>query len=217
MGRLVKSWGRVVPSEVVDASTAGRALLTDARRQAEEIVVEARRQAAAMRAEAYQQGQADAAAEFTMLLAGARADAARVQAAALPAARGLAARMAEKIVGRAIALDPAVAAEIAAQALAAARVRAGVVTLRIHPADRAAIEAQRADLLSQLGDAIELRVVGDPTVPRGGCVVDTPAGRLDARIASQLAALERAVFAEPARDAGAAASPPALSGETTGV
>ena len=180
-------------------------------------MAEARRQAAAMRAEAYQQGHADAAAEFTTLVAAARADAARVQAAAVPAARGLAAHMAGKIVGRAITLDPSVAAEIAAQALAAARVRAGVMTLRIHPADRAAIEDSRAGLLSRLGDAIDLRVVDDATVARGGCVVDTPAGRLDARLSSQLAALERAVFPDPASAAAPPVGTPALSRETTGV
>ena len=55
------------------------------------------------------------------MLAGARAEATRLLAAARPAAIVLAARMTEKIVGRAVALDPDVMADIAGAALEACR------------------------------------------------------------------------------------------------
>lgn len=217
MGRLVKRAGRVMPAAVVDAGLEARRLLEGARREADQLLSEARAQAAALRDQALQQGRAEAEAEFTTLLAAARADAQRVQAAALPAARGLATRMAEKIVGRALALEPSVVADIAAQALAAARARAGTVTLRIHPDDRAAIETARPGFVARLGTAVELRVVDDPSMVPGGCVVDTPAGRLDARLATQLAALERAVFGEGTDAAGTSASDPRSRSELGGV
>jgi flagellar biosynthesis/type III secretory pathway protein FliH len=142
---------------------------------------------------------------FTTMLVAARAEADRVRAAALPSARTLAVRMAEKIIGHAVSLDPSVLVDIAGKALAAARARAGVVLLRVHPEDHAALEAARPRLMARLGVANELRLVADPDVGRHGCVVETPAGRLDARLDTQLAALERAAFGDDlaTRDGGA--------------
>jgi type III secretion protein L len=201
MGRLVKRRGRVVPAAVLDAGGQARSLLAAARQQADQLLAEARAEAAAVRATAHESTRATLEAEFTTLLVAARADAERVRAAALPAARGLAVRMAEKILGRALELNDDVVTGIAARALASARTRAGVVTLRIHPGDRAAVEAARPELAARLAAAVELRVVDDPTVSRGGCVVDTPAGRLDARLETQLAALERAAFGDTGQEA----------------
>lgn len=196
MGRLVKRWGRVVPGAVLDAGNQARDILAAARHQAEAELAGARAEADALRRDAHDSARAEVEAEFTETLVAARADAARVHTAAAAAARGLAVGMAEKILGRALALDPEAIAGIAGQALAEARTRAGVVTLRINPDDRAAIEASRPALLRRLATAVELRVVDDATIARGGCVVDTPAGRLDARLATQLAALERAAFGD---------------------
>ena len=93
-----------------------------------------------------------------------------------------------------IEVDPSAMVDIAREALEAARARAGVVTLRVHPDDWAAVEAARPVLASRLARAVELRLVPDAAVGRHGCVVDSPAGRLDARLESQLAALERVTF-----------------------
>jgi flagellar biosynthesis/type III secretory pathway protein FliH len=179
----------VVPSAVLGA-----------RARAAEILAAAEAEAAALRSEARRRGEEEARAEveaaFSSLLVGARLDAERVRAAALPAARTLAARMAEKIVGRAVELDPDLGAAIAARALEAARPRGGTVILRVHPDDVAALEPRRGLLLARLAKVEALRIVADPAVGRAGCIVDTPAGRLDARLTTQLAVLERAVFGE---------------------
>ena len=206
MGRVVKRFGRVVPAVVLDARAEAEAMLASARREAEQLVASARAQAAAVLAEARRHGEESGRAEaeraFTTMLLAARADAARVRAAAIPAARVLAVRMAEKIVARTVDLDPHVLTELAARALATARARAGVVTLRVHPDDRAAFERSRPELAGKIAADVELRLIGDPAVGRHGCVVETPAGRLDARLDTQLEALAAAAFAEPAAGAG---------------
>jgi len=204
MGHLVQRFGRVVPAAVVDAGAEARALLDQARRQAGALLDEARLQADRLRAEARQagegEGRARAEATFTTLLVEARAEADQVRRAALPGAQTIAVRMAEKIVGRAIALDATAMADIARQALEAARARAGVVSLRVHPEDWAAIETARPGLAARLAKAVELRVVPDASVGRHGCVVESGAGRLDARLETQLAALERAAFGGRSHD-----------------
>ncbi|HEY8925005.1 MAG TPA: FliH/SctL family protein [Polyangia bacterium] len=199
MGHLVKAFGPVVPAAALDVGTRLQALVAEAERQAAALVAAARAEAEEIRAEARRAGEAEGRArveaEILEVQLAARSEAERIRAEALPGAQALAARMAQKIVGRAVELDPRAMAEIAAQALAAARARAGVVVLRVHPEDRAMLEAQRPHLVARLAKAVELRVVADATVSRHGCIVDSPAGRLDARLETQLAALERAAFA----------------------
>jgi len=204
MGHLVQRFGRVVPAAVVDADAEARALVDQARRQAEALVADARAEAQQLHADARRAGEAEgralAEAAFTTLLIEARAEADRVRRAALPAAQTIAVRMAEKIVGRVIALDATAMADIARQALEASRARAGAVSLRVHPDDWAAIETARPALAARLAKAVELRVIPDAAVGRHGCVVESAAGRLDARLETQLAALERAAFGGRAHD-----------------
>jgi flagellar biosynthesis/type III secretory pathway protein FliH len=132
-------------------------------------------------------------AEVTELLISARAMADAERAAAKDAALVLARKMAERIVGRAVELDPSVMGEIAGQALAASRARGGSVVLRVHPDDLAAVEQTRGQWRERLSAAADVRLVGDDSVGHLGCVVETPVGRLDARLQTQLDALERAL------------------------
>jgi flagellar biosynthesis/type III secretory pathway protein FliH len=133
-------------------------------------------------------------AEMTRLLAAARADAEAVRLRSKDAAVVLARRMAEKIVGHAVEVAPQVMGDIVAGALAASRARNGQVVLRVHPEDLPAVEAARARWSA---GAVVVRLVADGGVGRHGCVVETPVGRVDARLASQLDALERALAGKP--------------------
>ncbi|HEX2660384.1 MAG TPA: FliH/SctL family protein, partial [Polyangia bacterium] len=198
MGHVVKDFGRVVPAVVVDAAQRAQAIVADAEARAQALLAEARAEAEALRAVARQAGERDgrAAAEaaFSALAIESRAEAERIRADALPAARTLAVRMAEKIVGQALDLQPALLADIAARVLETARARAGVLRLRVHPDDVAALESKRPSLTARLARSVEVRLVADPAVGRHGCVVESPAGQFDGRLETQLAALERAVF-----------------------
>jgi flagellar biosynthesis/type III secretory pathway protein FliH len=118
---------------------------------------------------------------------------AQARAEAKAAAVVLARKMAEKIVGHAVAVDAAVMRDIAAQALAAVKPSSTSLSLRVHPDDLAALAAARPGWLAEIGVQAEVTLVGDPEVGRGGCIVETPAGRIDARLETQLDALERAL------------------------
>jgi type III secretion protein L len=197
VGRLVKSGGRLVPREVMSAREQAAHILAAAeaeaasrRRDLAELEQQARQTGFA---EGHAAGREAALAEATELLARARAEAEQVLRASQEAAAVLARRMAEKIVGRTLELHPMLLADIAAQALAASRARSGPVTLRVHPEDLAVLESERPRLCARLSDALDLRLLADQTVERHGCIVETPLGRLDARLSAQLDALERAL------------------------
>ena len=192
MGRILKSRGHVVPAVVMDARAEADAILREARARAAATLEEARRLGR-------EQGRAEGVAEVAALLAAGRAEADAMLARVEPAAVAIAARMAEKIVGRAVALDPTIMAAIAAEAVAACRTRDGLVQLRVHPEDLAAVAPAHAALVDRLGGEATLELVADEAVERHGCVVDTPVGRVDARLATQLAALSRALAEDAPR------------------
>jgi type III secretion protein L len=114
-------------------------------------------------------------------------------AAAKDVALILACKMAEKIIGRAVELEPSVMGEIVGQALAASQARGGGVVLRVHSEDLAAVEQSRPGWSQRIAAVANVRVVADDAVGRHGCVVETAVGRLDARLQTQLDALERAL------------------------
>jgi type III secretion protein L len=192
VGRVEKSFGHVVPRPVLDARAEAAALLARAQSEADALRAHASAAHEAARREGFEAGRAEGVAEAAVALAAAHTEAARLVADAGPTAIALAAKMAEKIVGRAVALAPEIMAEIAAGALAACRPGAGTVRVRIHPDDLPAVQARRAALEAG-APAAALELVSDEAVGRHGCVIDTPQGRVDARLETQLAALERAL------------------------
>ncbi|HVZ85437.1 MAG TPA: FliH/SctL family protein [Polyangia bacterium] len=201
MGHVVKGFGRVVPGLLLDARAEAAALLARARAEADAVREAAESAREAARQEGFRQGvergRAEGLAEAAVTMAAARTEAARVVDDSVSAAIALAAKMAERIVGRAVALAPSTMAEIAGEALAAARPGAGKVRVRVHPDDLPALEPRRAALAAR-APAATLELVADEAVSRHGCVIETPQGRVDARLETQLAALERALTAETA-------------------
>lgn len=97
----------------------------------------------------------------------------------------LALAIAEKVVYRVVEMDPTVVQDQLAEALQLiTRPSKAVVT--IHPDDRPAIEDVLPELLREIRQCREATIVEDPQVTRGGCVVATAGGRIDARIEQQL-------------------------------
>jgi flagellar assembly protein FliH len=131
------------------------------------------------------------AAEVTEVLLAARVAANAERAGAKDTALLLARKMAEKIVGHAVELDAQVMADISSQALLASRPRGSSIVLRVHPEDLAAALKAGPRWPTREDAPAEVRMVADASVGRYGCVVETPVGRVDARLATQLDLLER--------------------------
>ena len=193
MGRLVKSLGHVVPAAVLTAETEAAQVRARAKEDAASLRAEA--QAARVEAEraGFEAGKQEGLAQVTALLLAARAQAKCDLDTAKDAAIVLARRMAERIVGRAVELSPELTGAIVAEALAASRAKSGTVVLRAHPEDLAAVERERPRWLARVAAGVDVRVVADSAIGRHGCVVETAVGRLDARLQTQLDALERAL------------------------
>jgi flagellar biosynthesis/type III secretory pathway protein FliH len=67
------------------------------------------------------------------------------------------------------------------------------VTIRVNPRDFQIIERHHATRSSSpLSEAVKL--VEDPLIGRGGCVIETESGTIDARIEEQLREIEKGFF-----------------------
>ncbi len=98
----------------------------------------------------------------------------------------LAVEIARKIVQREISLDSGIILTLAKQAIAEMP-HERPMTLKLHPEDCRILE-EKLPLFAQEFESLgELQLVPSETVPRGGCLLETPAGRVDAGLESQLA------------------------------
>jgi len=186
----------IVDADVFDAKLEGDRLLSEARAQAERELAAARDEAERIARKAEAEGRERGLAAVTELLAGARAAAARARAGAEADLRALGVRIAEKLLGRELALDPAVVVDVAATAMRHAGEPRELV-VRCATEDLEALERGKPRLLERCRAAQAVRFVADDRVSRGGCIIETELGLVDARLSTQLEAIERALRGEP--------------------
>ena len=121
-----------------------------------------------------------------------RAQRAAAVAAAEPEVVRLALAVAERVIHTEVQTNPNVVTENVRQALTRL-VSREVVTLRVNPIDLDTIRQHRDEIVAA-GDVEHLRIVEDQRVDRGGVLVETEAGTIDAKIATQLREARRAIL-----------------------
>ncbi len=101
------------------------------------------------------------------------------------AAVKLSAVMAEKILRHELARQPELAPAIIREAL---QLSAGEpqIKLRLHPHDLEQLRDSGQDMLGQLASVGEATLVPDENISRGGCLIETRHGVIDARLETQL-------------------------------
>jgi type III secretion protein L len=199
-GKVIKAGGgkSIVEAPVFDARVEAQTVLDEARAQAERLLADAAQDAERLKQQAIAEGRERGLQAVTELLAGARLAAARSRSASDGELRTLAVKIAEKILGREISLRPEAVADVAAEALRYAG-EPRELTIRAHPDDLAALERGKPRLVERCRAAQAVVFRADPQVGRGGCIIETELGVVDARLSTQLEAIERALRGE--RDA----------------
>ena len=203
MSKVIKSGSRgnlrraIVDADVFDAKLEGDRLLAEARAAGERELAAARDEAERLRRKAEVEGRERGLGAVTELLVGARAVAARARAGAEAELRALAVRIAEKILGRELTLNPDAVVDVAAEALRARRRAARAGGPLCNPRISEALERGKPRLIERCGAAQAVRFVADERVARGGCIIETELGVVDARLSTQLDAIERALRGEP--------------------
>ena len=174
---------RIVPAPVHDAHAQAAVIVARAHAEAERVRDHAR---GAGRAE----GRAEVAATLVRVAEARERMLHELEAQATQVALIAAAR----IVGDELASRPERVVEIVRPLLMRLR-RARQVTLRVHPDDRAALDQALDRLARDAEVAGAIAVETDASLARGGCVITSDAGVLDARLDVRLDALRDALGA----------------------
>jgi flagellar assembly protein FliH len=178
---------RVLHAGLVQDRQEMQRLLHQAEAQALALVHQAEQEALTLRQQALTAGRAEAGA---MLVAAGHRAQQTIEEAQSQLTR-LAVNIAEKLLGEQLRLEPETVLQIVRQAL-----RVGAtsrrLTLRVHSADLALVEGALADLKGNT-EAEVLLAQADPTVERGGCLLDTDLGQIDGQLSTQLKAIAEAL------------------------
>jgi flagellar biosynthesis/type III secretory pathway protein FliH len=187
-----------------DAQRAAQALVDDAQARVRAVLADAESRALTLTEDARRRGhddgyalgmrEADTATADTLealrgLVESARTQRHQLLAAAEPELVRLAVGIAERVLHQQIALDHGVVVEMARAAIARI-VDREKLTVRVNPADIERMREHRDELLA-LGDVKTMQVVEDQRVDRGGVILETEAGSIDAKISTQLAEVRK--------------------------
>jgi flagellar assembly protein FliH len=113
----------------------------------------------------------------------------------------LALAVARKVAGRELSTDPQALAGIVREAFG--RVEGGGrITIRLNPADLERLSGIQPAILPRFTESGLTAFVADEAISPGGCLVETEAGAIDARLEQQFRVVEEAFRAEIAGGAG---------------
>lgn len=174
--------GAPIDRSVVEASHRAEAIEARAREEAAAIVAEAEAKAGSARADAERAGRVEGASKLAAAWMRLRDEEQRAAQRNEERVIAVGRALAERLLGRTLALEPSAIVDLAREALGAVS-RARRVTLAAHPDDAATLRENLADLGL---DGAAIDVVVDDTRPRGSLRAETDLGTLDADLAPQL-------------------------------
>ncbi len=191
--------------------------LDEAVAEAEALVSTARAEAEQLRRSAidrgYEEGLQRAAQEYRQsidqlqtLMAELREERERFFSGIEPQLVKLSVEIAEKILRHELESKPEAVLEIVRLALLQLPDRDSI-SLRVSPQDAELIRQHRDAMKVSAGGIREIEIIEDRRVDRGGCIVESKSGSLDARVSSQLSEIERALLEATGDDADADPGP----------
>ena len=188
----------IVKRQIVDSKAEARRIVAEAQDRADQILKDAECAAKDLHEQAYQQGLTDALATLNqdLLIAREKRDSAlaKVERDLLR----LAIRIAEKICSREIDRDDATIAFMVRSAITHAR-HSETLTVRVNPIDLPIVEKYRTSI-EPTGLMRFIEFVADPSIGRAGCLIVTETRTIDARLETQLRALELVLLADACKD-----------------
>ena len=183
---------RIIEREVVGATQEAEEIRRRAEYEAQHIVDEARQQAAETRQHGFEEGKQEALAQYTQQITEALARVRRMEEELEPLYVGLVRDCCEKILGQELQQNPQAIIGVVRGALSHARQQREIL-VRINPADTEALQNNRNRLLEMLARAQSIEIREDASISRGGCVVNTELGTIEANLERQLDALAMAL------------------------
>jgi type III secretion protein L len=180
----------IIKGDVYSATNKAREILQKAQGEAEEIIRKAIEQREKEKKDGFQEGYQEGLAQVTELLVKARTEYEQMLRTASKDMLELSFKISEKIIGKQLELDKSIIMDIVAQALQTVR-QSKQITVRVNPDDAKALKATKEELLELLGHGRMIDVVEDKKVEKGGCIIESEVGIVDAQLSKQLDRLKK--------------------------
>ncbi len=186
---------QIIEREVVGATKEARRIVAEAEAEALRIVEEAKHEAQETHQRGFEEGREAGLAQYTQEIAGALMKIQKMEQQLEGEYIGLLIECVEKVIGGELRINPEAIVGVVCTALRDARQQREII-VRVHPEDAEVLRKHQNKLLQVLARANSVDVREDPTCRRGGCVIVTELGTIDASLDRQLEALGNAIQTE---------------------
>jgi len=187
---VVAGEGVVLKSDVVHAMSSAEKILAEARENARELLDKAKADAAGIREEARRAGYEEGLTQLTQTIHDAKTQYGRMLNNSEQEMLKLSLKIAERIIGRCVEVEPHMMLEIIHKAIESLKYQKEI-RIRVNPEDLGYPKDNKMELYTMLGESKEIEIVEDLLVGRGGCIIDTEIGTIDARLETQLRVVEK--------------------------
>jgi type III secretion protein L len=180
----------IIRGEVYSASAKARELLHKAQQEAEEIIRKAQQESEQQRKAAFDSGYQEGLAQVTETLTKARLEHEQFLKNANRDLMDLAFKIAEKIIGKQLEIEPETIIGIVKQAMQTVR-QSKQLTIRVHPEDAKFLKENEEELMESLGRQRIIDIMEDKKVQHGGCIIESEIGTVEAQLQTQLERLKK--------------------------
>ena len=180
---------RILKKDVYDASLNARQVLEQAAEEAQALIDDAEHRRDAIVEAARQEGFRQGIAAWDSALEAARQAQLALDSRYEPEMVRLAVKIAEKIIGEELRSRPETVVSVARESLRGVR-QVTDLTLRVNPAETDLVQLNLTSLAEVTAPDCRIRVQPDAAVTPGGCIIESVAGLIDARLETQLKCLE---------------------------
>lgn len=186
---IAAAGARILKKDVYDAGLNARQVLEQAAKEAQELLDDAERRRDAIVEAARQEGFRQGLVAWDNALEAARQTQQSLDSRYEPEMVRLAVKIAEKIIGEELRARPEVIVSVARECLRGVR-HGHNLTLRVNAADTDQVQRNLASLVEVTASGCRIQVQADATINAGGCIIESVAGLIDARLETQLKCLE---------------------------
>ncbi|MEZ5356667.1 MAG: type III secretion system stator protein SctL [Bryobacteraceae bacterium] len=186
---------RILKQDQFEAAGDAASVLEQARLEAAAIVAQSRTEVERACEEGRERGYQDGLTQWNEAVRDVLNARQSYLAASEPEIVKLAVKVAEKILGAQLRLDPNAINGIVEEALRGVRADRSI-TIAVHPDALESVRAEVGRLESMAGADCRIRVAGRASVSAGGCIIETDFGSIDARLEVQLRCLEQILLRE---------------------
>jgi len=190
---LIETKHKIVPKEAIEQLLDAGGVLKAVQEDATRYKLDIAKECELLKEEAMQQGYADGYQKWTEEIVALEEEIAKVREEFEKMLMPVALKAAKKIVGREIELSKDVIVDIVANALKSVAQHKRV-TIFVNKEDLDTLETNRSRLKSMFESLEVLSLREKDDIAKGGCVIETEGGIINARLENQWTALERAFY-----------------------